>query len=129
MTAPVGARSGAGAAAAVVKFTVAQALLIALAAYLLSQFVWTGAEAERAIHASAWLAVGVQVATFAIARLVARQNIMAGWGLGVALRFAALAMWAFLGIKALGLAGSPALLSLVIFFFVSTLIEPLFLNS
>jgi hypothetical protein len=111
------------------KFTVAQAVLIALVAYLLSRFVWTGAEAERAIHASAWLAVGVQVVTFAIARLVARQNIMAGWGLGVALRFAALAMWAFLGVKALGLAGSPALLSLVIFFFVSTLIEPLFLNA
>ena len=122
-------RSGAGVAAAIVKFTIAQAVLVALAAYLLTRFVWTGAEAERAVRASAWLAVGVQIATFAIARLVTRQNIMAGWGLGVVLRFAALAMWAFLGIKALGLAGSPALLSLVIFFFVSTLIEPLFLNA
>jgi hypothetical protein len=129
MTVPAASRTSAGAAAAVVKFTVAQAVLVAIAAYLLSHFVWTGAEAERAIRASAWLAVGVQVATFAIARLVARQNIMAGWGLGVMLRFAALAMWAFLGVKALGLAGSPALLSLVIFFFVSTLIEPLFLNA
>ena len=129
MTAPRQSPGGAGAIAAVLKFTVAQALLIALAAYLLSRFVWTGAEAERAVHASAWLAVGVQLVTFAIARLVARQNIMAGWGLGVMLRFAALAMWAFLGVKALGLAGTPALLSLVIFFFVSTLIEPLFLNA
>jgi uncharacterized membrane protein len=81
------------------------------------------------VRASAWLAVGVQVVTFAIARLVARQNVVAGWGLGVLLRFAAVAMWAFLGVKALGLAPSPALLSLVIFFFVSTLIEPLFLNA
>ena len=129
MTVPAQSRGGAGAVAAVLKFTVAQALLIALVAYLLSRFVWTGVEAERAVHASAWLAVGVQLVTFAIARLVARQNIMAGWGLGVLLRFAVLAMWAFLGVKALGLDGTPALLSLVIFFFVSTLIEPLFLNA
>jgi hypothetical protein len=129
MTVPAQSQGGAGAVAAVLKFTVAQALLIALVAYLLSRFVWTGVEAERAVHASAWLAVGVQLVTFAIARLVARQNIMAGWGLGVLLRFAVLAMWAFLGVKALGLDGTPALLSLVIFFFVSTLIEPLFLNA
>jgi hypothetical protein len=32
-------------------------------------------------------------------------------------------------VKALGFAAGPALLSLVIFFFVSTLVEPLFLNA
>ena len=129
MTVPAGTRTSGNAVAAMLKFTVAQAVLITLVAYLLSRFVWTGAEAERAIHASAWLAVGVQVVTFAIARLVARQNVVAGWGLGVLLRFAAVAMWAFLGIKALGIPAGPALLSLVIFYFVSTLVEPLFLNA
>ena len=121
--------SAGGFAGSVLKFSVTQALLVALAATALSAFVWTSLEGQRAVRASAWLAVSVQVATFAIARLVARQNIVAGWGLGVLLRFAAVAMWAFLGVKALELAPAPALLSLVIFFFVSTLIEPLFLNA
>jgi hypothetical protein len=118
-----------GIGGSLLKFCVAQALLVALAAFALSTFVWTSPVEARAVRASAWLAVGVQVVTFAIARLVARQNVVAGWGLGVLLRFAAVAMWAFLGVKALGLAPAPALLSLVIFFFVSTLIEPLFLNA
>jgi hypothetical protein len=129
MTVPVQGSAHSGVASAVLKFSLAQAVLIVLVGYLLSRFLWTTPEAARAIWASAWLAAGVQVATFAIARLVARQNLMAGWGLGVLLRFAAMAMWAFLGVKALGLDLTPALLSLVIFFFVSTLIEPLFLNA
>lgn len=114
---------------AVLKFTLVQALLVAALALLLMRFVWPGEANESAVRASAWLAVGVQVVTFAIARLVARQNVVAGWGIGVLLRFATVAMWAFLGIKALGIPAGPALLSLVIFYFVSTLIEPLFLNA
>jgi hypothetical protein len=37
-------------------------------------------------------------------------------------------LWGLLGIKALGLLVGPALMSLVLFYFVSTLVEPLFLN-
>lgn len=114
---------------AVARFAAAQAVLILALALVLSRFVWTDAAAARAIGISAWLAAGVQVVTFVIARLVARQQVMAGWGLGVLLRFAVVLFWAFLGITALGLAPVPALLSLVIFFFVSTLIEPIFLNA
>lgn len=114
---------------ALLAFTVAQAVLVAAIALVLMRFVWTDVESARAIQASAWLAVGVQVVTFAIAKLVARQQVIAGWGLGVVLRFAMVAFWAFLGIKALGLSAGPALLSLVLFFFVSTLVEPLFLNA
>jgi hypothetical protein len=113
---------------ALLAFTAAQAVLVAVSALLLMQFVWTDDASARAIQASGWLAVGVQVVTFAIARLVSREQVIAGWGLGMLLRFAMLAFWAFLGIKALGLAETPALISLVIFFFVSTLIEPIFLN-
>ena len=109
-------------------FTLAQALLIAVIAMVLMRLVWTDDAAARAIQASAWLAVAVQVVTFAIARLVSRENVMAGWGLGVLLRFAVVAFWAFLGVKALGLVETPALMSLVTFFFASTLIEPIFLN-
>lgn len=117
-----------GVTRAIVGFTVAQLALVLLASVVLSRFVWTSADGARAIHASAWLAVCVQVITFAIARLVARQQVIAGWALGVVLRFAVVGVWAFLGIKALGLEAGPALLSLVLFFFVSTLVEPLFLN-
>jgi len=100
-----------------------------LTAWALANFVWTDAAGAGAVWASAWLAIGVQVVTYTIARLVARQNVVAGWGLGVLLRFATLAMWGFLGVKALGMPSGPALLSLVLFYFVSTLIEPLFLNA
>lgn len=110
-------------------FTVAQVLLVVVVSWLLQRFVWTDDASASAVQASAWMAVLVQTVTFAIARLVARQNVIAGWGLGVVIRFATVAFWAFLGIKALGLAQSPALLSLVVFYFVSTLIEPLFLNA
>lgn len=113
---------------AVFIFTIAQALLIALIALVLMRVVWTDDASARAIQASAWLAVGVQVVTFAIAKLASRENVIAGWGLGVLLRFAVVAFWAFLGIKALALVETPALMSLVTFFFASTLIEPIFLN-
>lgn len=127
VTSEAGADRGFG--RALVRFTVVQAVLVAVLAFGLVRFVWGSHAEASAVRASAWLAVGVQVVTFAIARLVARQNVMAGWGLGVLLRFATVAMWTFLGVKALGLAVGPALLSLVIFFFVSTLLEPLFLNA
>lgn len=111
-----------------VLFTLAQAVLVTLLAMGLSRFVWTDPASVHAIRVGAMLAVGVQLLTFAIARLVARQQVIAGWGIGVLLRFAVVAGWAFLGIPALGLVPGPALLSLVAFFFGSTLLEPLFLN-
>lgn len=117
-----------GFAKSVLAFTATQAVLVMGAAFVLMRFVWTDAASAHAIQASAWLAVVVQTITFAVARLVARQQVIAAWGLGVLMRFAVVAFWAFLGIKAFGLVAGPALLSLVIFFFVSTLIEPIFLN-
>ena len=114
---------------ALLLFTVAQVVLVSIVAALLSQFAFTGAAASHAILVSAVVAIAVQVVTFAIAKLVAREQVMAGWGLGVVLRFTVVAVWAFLGIKALQLAPTPALFSLVLFFFVSTLIEPIFLNA
>ena len=96
-------------------FTAAQTVLVIGAAVVLQRFVWTDAAGADAVRASAWLAVGVQLFTFLIARLVARQNVIAGWGLGVMLRAASLAFWALSGIKALGLVQIPALLSLVLF--------------
>jgi hypothetical protein len=106
-----------------------QVVLVVGIALIVTRTAWTSPDAVRAVWASAWLAMVVQLLTFSIARLVARENVMAGWGLGAVLRFATLGAWALLGIKALGLLSGPALLSLAIFFFVSTLVEPLFLNG
>ena len=113
----------------IVRFTEVQVGLVLAIAFLLTKVVWTTPDAVRAVWASAWLAMAVQLVTFSIAKLVARENVMAGWALGAVLRFATLGAWALLGVKALGLLSGPALLSLVIFFFVSTLVEPLFLNG
>ncbi len=118
-----------GVVRAIALFAAAQAVLITVIAVVLAKFVWSDPAGARAVTISAWVAAAVQLITFAVAKLVARQQVMAGWGLGVVLRFAVVAAWAFLGIKALGLAPVPALLSLVIFFFVSTVIEPIFLNA
>jgi len=109
-------------------FTAAQVAIVFGAFLVMQRFVWTEAVAVDAVRASAWLAFIVQSFTFLIARLVARQNVIAGRGLGVLLRFASVAFWALLGIKALGLVSGPALISLVVFYFLSTLVEPLFLN-
>jgi hypothetical protein len=106
-----------------------QMVLIVIASVLLMRFVWPTEEAARAIRASALLAIPVQVVTFSIARFVTREQVIAGWGLGVLLRFATVGVWVFLGIKALALVLAPALISLVVFFAVSTLVEPIFLNS
>lgn len=111
-----------------VGFSVAQGLIVLVSALIMRRFIWTDAASADAVRASAWLAVVVQTFSFAVARLVAREQVIAGWGLGVLLRFASVAFWGFLGIEALGLVVGPALMSLVVFYFVSTLVEPLFLN-
>lgn len=115
-------------ARAVLLFALAQGALVAAVAWGLQRFVWADWASASAVRASAWVAVVVQCFTFAIARLVARRQVIAGWGVGVLLRFAVVAVWALVGAKALGLPGSPALLSLVLFLFLSTLLEPLFLH-
>ena len=56
------------------------------------------------------------------------RNVMAGWGAGSLVRFLTLFVYGLLAVKVLGLAPVPALISLVLFFFLSTLLEPLFLR-
>jgi hypothetical protein len=55
-------------------------------------------------------------------------NIMAGWGAGLLLRFVTLVFHALIGTKLMAYPPAPALLSLAAFFFVSTLVEPVFLK-
>lgn len=99
------------------------AIVIMTIAVLLDQAVFTSPAARRAVQISAEIAYAVQLAGFAILARLKRWNVMAAWGLTALLRFATLAAYAF-SLKALALPPVPALISLVTFFFVTTLAEP-----
>ena len=101
---------------------------IATTAFLIT-LAYGSPEAARAVWTSAAVAFSVQVLAFAIVKLSAKTNVMAGWGVGAILRFAVLTVYALVIVKALGLQSGAALLSLVAFFFLSTLLEPLLLKS
>ena len=84
---------------------------------------------RRAIVISGVIAFVVQMFAFSIARLVSRENVIAGWGMGALMRMLVLAVYAMVVVRALGLPSAPALVSLAAFFFLSTLVEPLLLNA
>jgi hypothetical protein len=71
----------------------------------------------------------VQLAVFAAAALFARQNVIAGWGIGILVRLVVLVAYALLVVKTIGLAPTAALISLATFFFLCTLVEPLLLPT
>jgi hypothetical protein len=75
------------------------------------------------------IAVIVQLFAFAITRVVSTTNFLAGWITGVALRFVALIGYAFVGVKVFGMPPAAALISLVTFLFISTLVEPKLLTK
>ncbi|HMS03830.1 MAG TPA: hypothetical protein PKE51_12695 [Gemmatimonadaceae bacterium] len=116
-----------GVGRAVVLFAAAQLVVLPLVGVGLWQFFRAPGDLA-ALMAAGWVALGVQVLTFAIVRLVGHENVIAAWGVGVLVRFAVVMLWALLLVPAFGLAETPALIGLVGFFFVSTVIEPLFLN-
>ncbi|HSU92679.1 MAG TPA: hypothetical protein VLI43_03165 [Gemmatimonadaceae bacterium] len=101
--------------------------VIALFAWMLTYAFPTAADAHS-IVVSAVIAWVVQLVSFAIARSWAASNVIAGWGLGMLIRFFVLAIYALIGVKVLGLELTPALVSLAAFFFVSTLAEPVLLK-
>lgn len=101
---------------------------IALAGGALA-LVFRGPGSGRAILVSAALAWGVQLFTYAVVRLAGPSKVMAAWGLGVVMRLALLLLYAFLGVRLLGLPAAPALLSLATFLFVSTVIESRLLSA
>ena len=111
------------------QFTAACAALIG-ALWLILVLVMSGTMARHALTISAITAFVVQVAAFLVAREMARRkNVMAGWGMGVVLRFGALMIFALVAVPRLGLPLQASLLGLVTFLFVSTLIEPFFLKT
>ena len=104
------------------------AALIALSAGALA-LAFDGPSDRRAILVSAALAFVVQLAAFAAIGLASAGNVMAGWGIGVLVRFLVLVAYAFLVVQSIGLAPAAALISLVTFFFLCTLVEPLVLRT
>jgi hypothetical protein len=84
---------------------------------------------RRSILMSAVLAFVVQIAAFGAIAVASRANVMTAWGVGVLVRFLVLAGYALLVVQAVGLAPAAALISLAIFFFLCTLVEPLVLRT
>ncbi len=103
-------------------------LLVSVGGAALIVRAFPGAEVARAVWFSAWLAVVVQGIGFGFAWSLRKDHVMLGWGAGMMLRFMSLAIYALVGVRAMGLALSPALLSLAGFFFVTTLVEPILLK-
>jgi hypothetical protein len=109
-----------------VLFALASAVLIVGLALVLGRFYTSPAE-HRAIQISALAAFAVQFATFAMVMFARGTNVFPAWGVGVLLRFGTLAAFAFLVVKGMALPFAPALISLALFFFVTTLVEPVLL--
>ena len=78
---------------------------------------------HAAIRSSAAVAVVAQAFAFAITRAMAGPGVLAGWIVGIAIRFATLVVYGIVAVKVLGLPAPAALISLVTFLFLSTLAE------
>src|SRR5215471_20651680 len=111
----------------VARYALTMLALIALVAWLLT-FAMSGPGALSAIGISAVVATVVQIAAFALTKSMMTSNVIAGWGAGSLVRFLTLFVYGLVAVKVIGLAPMPALISLVLFFFLSTLLEPLFLR-
>ena len=109
-------------------FAAVSLLVIALLAWILTYAFPTQAD-RHALVVSAGIAFVVQLISFIVARAWAATNVVAGWGLGMLLRFGVLAIYALVFVKVLALPMSASLVSLAAFFFVSTLFEPVLLKT
>ena len=112
---------------ALTRYALAMAVTLALAGWALT-LALTGADAASAIAISAMVAAVVRIGAFAITRSMLPTSLVAAWGAGALVRFVALVVYGFVAVKLLGLPALPALLSLFVFYFLSMLLEPLFLR-
>jgi hypothetical protein len=106
----------------------AACLTVIGATFVLLWFAFRSPNERRAVAVGAGLSFVVQLAAFGAALSLARTNIMAGWGLGVAIRIMALAAYAWIAVPQLGLPMTAALVSVALYLFLSTLVEPFFLK-
>jgi hypothetical protein len=109
-------------------FAIASAALIGIAAFALT-FAFRGEGSARAIWISAAVAFLSQVAAFPVVKRMIPSNLIVGWATGSLVRFATLGVYALIASQVLHLPMAPALVSLALFYFLSMVIEPLFLRS
>ena len=88
----------------------------------------TGSAGQRAVLASAALALVVQMAAFSVARMLRGKNLLLGWGMGSVMRLVALVLYAVVVAKLWRVPITPALLSFAAFLFVTTVVEPVLLK-
>jgi len=100
--------------------------IIALLAGIAAAFA-TG-PSRQAVLVSATLAFVVQMVAFTVARLVPPAQVMVGWGLGTVLRMMVVVAYGIVVAKVWRTPVAPALLSFVVFVFVTTVVEPAFLR-
>lgn len=110
------------------RFAVASVVLIALTNAVL-RLAYTSEAARQAALVAAAVALVVQGITWGIIRRMGPAQVMAAWGAGALVRAVALVAFAVLGPRVAGLPLEPAAVSLAVFLFVTTLVEPLFLKS
>jgi len=109
-------------------FALVSASLIGVAAVGMSMIL-RGPGDSQAIWISAAVAFASQVAAFPAVRRLTRSNLVIGWATGSLVRFGTFGVYALLAGLVLHLPMTAALLSLALFYFLSMVIEPLFLRS
>lgn len=102
---------------------------VVLVAGALLSLAFRGPGDAAAIGISGVVAVVVQLGAFSLSGIAGRANLMARLSSGMLIRFFALAIYALVVILALKLPTAAALISLAVFFFFTTLIEPLLIRS
>ena len=108
------------------RYAVACLGLIALVGILSAAF--TDQSGRQAILASGAVALVVQMAAFAVTRLLQPAHAMVGWGIGSGMRMIALVLYGVVVARLWDAPVMAALLSFVAFLFVTTIVEPLFLK-
>src|SRR5258708_5698993 len=108
-------------------FAGATIALIAVSAWAMT-LGFKGPGDSVAIRISAVVAAALQIGAFPVIRGLVARNVMIGWAVGSLLRFLTLVLFAVVG-TLLRLPLPAALLSLLVFYFLSMMIEPLFLPS
>ena len=91
-------------------------------------FVFRGPNDLAAISISGLVAVAVQLGAFSLSHVAGKGNLAARLGTGAILRLFALVAYALLVVFVFKLPATAALVSLAVFFFLSTLIEPLLIK-
>jgi hypothetical protein len=109
-------------------FAVVSLVLIGVSAFGLS-LIFRGEGDRFAITLSAAVAWTTQLAAFPAVRRMVATNLIVGWAVGSIVRMGTLLIYALLGMMVFKLSMTPALLGLALFYFLSMVIEPLFLRS